>query len=87
MSDTTTLTPMAPTNSPTAPGNSTIGMNASTVVAVELSSGNHSRRSVAATAGITGSPRARRARIASVTTMALSTSRPSATISPVTDIW
>ena len=76
-----------PTKSPTGPGSSAIGAKASTVVSVEAASGAASRRTEAPTASTRATPAAMRLRISSVITIAASTSRPSATISPVTDIW
>ena len=76
-----------PTKSPTGPGRSAIGMKASTVVSVEASSGTARVRTERRIASSRGVPSARRLRISSVITMAASTSRPRATIIPVTDIW
>ncbi len=57
------------------------------VVTVEASSGMARRRTASPTARSRPMPRASRWRTSSVMTMAASTRRPSATISPVTDIW
>ena len=75
-----------PTKSPAAPGSSASGMNDSAVVTVEASSGANSRRTESPTASMREAPARSRLPISSVTTMAASTSRPSATMSPVSDI-
>ena len=86
LSMTMTEIAMEPTKSPAGPGNSAMGTKASTVVAVEARSGPRRRRTASVTASTRLSPASRRRRTSSVMTMAASTSRPSATISPVTDI-
>ena len=83
---TITATAIEPTKSPGGPGSSTIGMNASAVVTVEASSGAKSLRTDERTASSRGAPSARRRRTSSVMTIAASTSSPSATIMPVSDI-
>ena len=83
----TTEIATVPTKSPEGPGSRIIGMKVSAVVTVEASSGAASRPTASPTASTRAMPAARRRRISSVITMAASTSRPSATIMPVTDIW
>ena len=78
---------MAPTKSPGGPGNRAMGMKASAVVTVEASSGTASRRIAAETACSRAVPRSSFLRISSDMTIPASTSRPSATIRPVSDIW
>jgi hypothetical protein len=83
----TTASAMEPTKSPAGPGSRIIGMKLSAVVAVEAKSGMVSRPTLSATARDRGAPPRRRRAISSVITMPASTSRPSATIMPVTLIW
>ena len=83
----TTATAMAPTKSPAGPGKRIIGVKASAVVTVEARSGAVSRRTASPTASARSMPASRRRRTSSTITIAASTSRPSATMRPVTDIW
>ena len=82
----TTATAMEPRKSPPAPGSRTSGINANTVVRVEDMSGIRIRDTAPRIASVGGNPASRRLRISSVITMEPSTSRPSATTSPVTDM-
>ena len=82
----TTDTAIEPRKSPAAPGRSTKGMKANTVVNVEDRSGTRIRRIAAFIASRGFSPPINRLRISSVITIELSTSNPNATTNPVTDI-
>ena len=84
---TTTAMAMEPTKSPAGPGRRRSGRKERIVVTVEAKSGMKRRRTASATASMRVMPAARRLPISSVITMAASTRRPSATMSPVTDIW
>jgi hypothetical protein len=83
---TTTAMAMEPTKSPAGPGRRRSGRKERIVVTVEAKSGMKRRRTESATASMRVMPATRRLRISSVITMAASTRRPSATMSPVTDI-
>ncbi len=78
---------MEPTKSPAGPGSSRSGRKDRIVVTVEAASGMVSRRTDPATASSRVRPAVSRLPTSSVITMAASTSRPSATINPVTLIW
>ena len=82
-----TITQVArlPRKSPDGPSKMAIGVNASTVVAVALTSGTVIRVTACCIASSGSSPPRRRFRISSVTTMDPSTSSPRATTSPVMD--
>ena len=84
-----TITEIAiePTKSPAGPGSIAIGRKASTVVTVDAKSGTASRRTAPPTACSRSWPVVSLRRTWSTMTMAASTSRPRATIRPVTDIW
>ena len=75
-----------PTKSPAGPGNKAIGIKARTVVIVDASKGAHNRLTDSPTALTACMPSSSRRLISSDITMAASTSKPRATISPVTDI-
>ena len=86
MSIATTATAIEPRKSPPAPGSSTSGEKASTVVRVEDISGMRMRETAPFIASTGERPAMRRLRISSVMTIEPSTSNPSATTRPVTDI-
>ena len=81
-----TATAMDPRKSPPAPGSMTNGRKARTVVRVDDISGIRMRDTAPFIASVGGSPFNSRLRISSVITMEPSTSKPSATTSPVTDM-
>ena len=75
-----------PRKSPAGPSNIAMGMKASTVVSVDEISGPRSRATAPVIASIGRSPSRSRLRTSSAITIEPSTSRPSATTSPVSDI-
>ena len=81
-----TATAIEPKKSPPAPGSSTSGMKAKTVVNVEDMSGMRMRDTAPFIASIGWSPLISRLRISSVMTIEPSTNKPSATTRPVTDM-
>ena len=86
MSIATTAMAIEPRKSPLAPGSSTSGEKASTVVRAEDNSGMRMRETAPFIASMGERPARRRLRISSVMTIEPSTSNPRATTRPVTDI-
>ena len=82
----TTATAIEPRKSPPAPGSKTIGMKAKTVVNVDDINGIRMRDTAPRMASVGASPLNNRLRISSVMTIEPSTSNPSATTNPVTDM-
>ena len=81
-----TATAIEPRKSPPAPGSSTSGMKARTVVSVDDINGMRIRETAPFIASTGDSPLISRLRISSVITIEPSTSKPSATTRPVTDM-
>ena len=81
-----TVIAIAPTNSPAGPGINAIGAKASAVVTVDPNSGQNKCNTLLETAVLGGKPERRCPEVSSTITIALSISKPSAMIRPVTDI-